>query len=262
MAAKAGMAGFGIKSHYVPTADRAYYARKAVPEVKAFGGICLNNAVGGLNPQAIDIFGRSGGKIVWMPTVDSLNEHLRLKESGSAGSHYWSRMQMELEKAGILQAPIGILDDEGKILDQIDEIISLIMKYKLILATGHLSPQESIKIIEHSVEMGLDRIIVTHPESPSTFFTLEQQRELCKYDIFFERNYRVPAIGFSTFEHVLREIKETGIERNILATDLGQTDSISPVEGFAKLSGFLLESGFKIDEVRTMSVDNQEILVR
>ncbi len=72
----------------------------------------------------------------------------------------------------------------------------------------------------------------------------------------------MPAIGFSTFDHVLKEIKETGIERNILATDLGQTDSISPVEGMAELSRFLLKNGYKVDEIRQMSVDNQEFLVR
>ena len=262
MATKAQMAGFAIKSHYVPTADRAYYARREVPGVNVFGGLCLNNAVGGLNPQAVDIFGRSGGKVVWMPTVDSLNESRRLEETGSAKSHYWSRMQLELEKDGILKPPISILDEKGNILPVMDEIISLIIKYKLILATGHLSPDESIKLIKHASEMGLEKIIVTHPESPSTFFTIEQQKSICKYGVFLERSYRVPAIGFSTFDHVLKEIKETGIERNILATDLGQTDSISPVEGMAELSRFLLKNGYKVDEIRQMSVENQEFLVR
>lgn len=262
MAAKAGMAGFGIKSHYMPTADRAYYARKEVPEVKAFGAICLNNAVGGLNPQAVDILGRSGGKIVWMPTVDSLNEKKRVKEAGSVKKHYWSRMQQELERAGILKPAIGILDETGQLLPVMDEIIALILKYRMILATGHLSPHESMKLIRHAYEMGLDRIIVTHPESPSTFFTIEQQKEICKFGVFLERSYRVPAIGFSTFDHVLKEIKATGIERNILATDLGQTDSFSPVEGMAELSRFLLSNGYSVDDVRVMSVENQEYIVR
>jgi hypothetical protein len=36
-----------------------------------FGALTLNHSVGGLNPVAVEIAGRSGCKIVWMPTVDA-----------------------------------------------------------------------------------------------------------------------------------------------------------------------------------------------
>src|SRR5207247_5227474 len=42
-----GMAGFVIKSHYVCTADRAALIRQLYPDVHAYGGVVLNNAVGG-----------------------------------------------------------------------------------------------------------------------------------------------------------------------------------------------------------------------
>ncbi|MER3420041.1 MAG: cytosolic protein, partial [Chloroflexota bacterium] len=70
----AGMAGFVLKSHYICTADRATLIRTLFPEVQAFGGLTLNNSVGGLNPIAVDIAGRLGNKVVWLPTVDSANE--------------------------------------------------------------------------------------------------------------------------------------------------------------------------------------------
>src|SRR3954468_8168646 len=44
---ESGMAGFVIKSHYVCTADRANLIRQIYPDVHAYGGIALNNAVGG-----------------------------------------------------------------------------------------------------------------------------------------------------------------------------------------------------------------------
>ena len=68
------MGGFVLKSHYICTADRATLIRSAFPEVQAFGGLTLNNSVGGLNPLAVDIAGRLGNKVVWFPTVDSKNE--------------------------------------------------------------------------------------------------------------------------------------------------------------------------------------------
>lgn len=69
-----GLAGFGIKSHYTSTAERAALVRAAVPGVNALGAITLNRAVGGLNALAVDIAAREGARIVWLPTFDSLNE--------------------------------------------------------------------------------------------------------------------------------------------------------------------------------------------
>src|SRR5277367_1199264 len=69
-----GLCGFVLKSHYFPTAERAKVVSKAVPSIAAYGAITLNHSVGGLNPVAIELAGRSGCKIVWMPTVDAENE--------------------------------------------------------------------------------------------------------------------------------------------------------------------------------------------
>src|SRR5215467_11029489 len=68
------MAGFVLKSHYICTADRATLVNAMVPEVRAYGAIALNNSVGGLNPLAIDIAGRLGNKVVFLPSVDNANE--------------------------------------------------------------------------------------------------------------------------------------------------------------------------------------------
>ncbi|HEU4598990.1 MAG TPA: DUF6282 family protein, partial [Solirubrobacterales bacterium] len=53
--AEVGLAGFGLKSHYTSTAERASVVSAAVPEVKALGAITLNRAVGGINPLAVEI---------------------------------------------------------------------------------------------------------------------------------------------------------------------------------------------------------------
>src|SRR5438309_9960822 len=69
-----GMKGFVLKSHYIQTGERAQVVAKAVPGSKIFGAITLNHSVGGLNPVAVEVAGRTGCKIVWMPTVDAENE--------------------------------------------------------------------------------------------------------------------------------------------------------------------------------------------
>ena len=73
---------------------------KAVPGIQAYGAITLNHGVGGLNPVAVEIAGRSACKIVWMPTVDAANE-----TAGCPGGHkklpFWAKIQRELAAMGI-----------------------------------------------------------------------------------------------------------------------------------------------------------------
>jgi hypothetical protein len=262
MALEAKMKGFIIKCHYTSTAGGAYYARKMVPEVNALGSVCLNNSMGGLNPSAVDIAGRMGAKLVWMPTVDSMNESLKMSSQDEKKLPFWARMQRELKSEGLLKPPVRISDASGKFLPELDEILDRIRKYKMILATGHLSPQESIKLIKYATENGVKRIIITHPEFPTTYFTIEEQLELAKYPVFLERCYTTPATGKVSWEYVLEGVKRTGPDRNILATDLGQKGSILPAKGLEAFVRFFLKSGFSVEEIRQMTVRNQEQLLR
>lgn len=63
-----GLGGFTLKSHYVPTAERASIVRSAVGGVNVIGAIVLNAAVGGMNALAVEIAAREGARFVWMPT--------------------------------------------------------------------------------------------------------------------------------------------------------------------------------------------------
>src|SRR3954453_3239819 len=68
--AAVALAGFVLKAPSVPTAARAEVVRATVPGVDALGALTLNGSVGGLNPVAVEIAGRQGARIVWLPTVD------------------------------------------------------------------------------------------------------------------------------------------------------------------------------------------------
>jgi hypothetical protein len=72
--AEVGLAGFVLKSHYTPTAERAAVVRGVVPGCDVLGAVTLNGAVGGMNPTAVEIAGRQGARFVWLPTVDSRNQ--------------------------------------------------------------------------------------------------------------------------------------------------------------------------------------------
>src|SRR5690349_7333339 len=74
-----GMRGIVLKNHISETASRAALVMHAVPGIEVFGGIVLNNAVGGINPDAVEWMHRfygSRGKVVWLPTFES-NKHVK-----------------------------------------------------------------------------------------------------------------------------------------------------------------------------------------
>src|SRR4051795_9485606 len=110
-----GMKGFVLKSHYIQTGERAQVVTKAVPGSRVFGAVTLNHAVGGLNPVAVEIAGRSGAKIVWMPTVDAANETAGRVGGPNKKLPFWAEIQRELAAMGISPPPLTVLDEHGKI---------------------------------------------------------------------------------------------------------------------------------------------------
>src|SRR3989442_15752195 len=112
-----GMKGFVLKSHYIQTGERAQVVTKAVPGSRVFGAITLNHSVGGLNPVAVELAGRTGCKIVWMPTVDAQNETAGRLDGGSAQLPVWGKSQRELAAEGISPPPLTVIDEAGNVVE-------------------------------------------------------------------------------------------------------------------------------------------------
>ena len=256
-----GMGGFIIKTHHSTSYGRAKLVSKIVEGVQVFGGISLNNSIGGLNPQAVDVAGRMDAKMIWFPTVDAYNEKDKFLDKGNKKLPYWATIQRELYEKGILRPSIKIVDDDGKLLSVVDEILDLIKEYNMIMATGHLSVTESMLLIKRAKQKGIDKIVVTHPEFPTTNFTLSQQKELVQYGVYFERCYETPATGKAEWDYVFEEVIETKPERNILSTDLGQPGAVLPPEGMLRFISFFKEKGLSEDDIHKMVVENQRRLL-
>ncbi|ABW02222.1 DUF6282 family protein [Caldivirga maquilingensis] len=256
-----GFSGFIIKNHYTPTHDRAYLVNRIVDGVRVLGGIVLNEAVGGLNPRAVDIAGRLGALIVWFPTVDSLNEHRELsKWENHPHPPAWARMQLELRSRGLLGEGLTVLDSEGKIKPVVDEVLELIRQYDMVLATGHLSPIEGMELVKRAFEKGVRKVIITHPDFTTTRYTLEQQRELANHGAYLERTFENVLAKRVTVNDYVRMIVETGVEHNIISSDLGQVHNPPPTEGLREFVRQLIEGGLSPDDVEVMIKENPQKL--
>ena len=252
-----GLAGFVIKSHYIPSAPRATLVRQMVPEIHALGSIVLNAAVGGMNTIAVEIAARAGARIVWMPTFDSANE-MSGQSSLPPGSKQpqWASLQQELREQGVKSDPVTVVDKEGRVLPEVQSVLRAIAHHRLVLATGHLSRNEIFAVVGTALAEGVRHIIITHPDYPSQNLSVEDQTALARQGAFLERCFVTPYSGKISWERLSANIRAVGPEHSFLSTDLGQPDNPPIEDGLPLLVDHLLTAGFSEKEVITMAVTN------
>ena len=256
-----GLKGFVLKSHYIPTAERAAVVSKAVPGIEAYGALTLNHSVGGLNPVAVEIAGRSGNKIVWFPTVDAANETAGRLDGPNVKLPFWAKIQREIAAAGITRPPMTVLNEAGAINEDTRQCLELIARHDMILATGHLGRHEIFPLVKTAKECGVNRIIVTHAEFPSQNLSAAEQVALADLGAIIEHCFTTYYTNKAPWEAVFANIRAVGIERTMLATDLGQKTNPPVAEGFAAFAQRLLDAGFSALEINRMAATIPAALV-
>src|SRR4051794_5208950 len=256
--AAAGLAGFGLKSHYTATAERARVVNRVAPAgVRAIGAITLNAAVGGLNPLAVEIAAREGARIVWLPTVDAVNEAGARDREYGPGVHVpmWVALQKELREQGMEAAPVAVLDAYGAPTAELLAVIEVVAKHQLVLATGHLDRDEIFLAVDAALAAGVRDVVITHPEFPAQDLSIDDQVALARRGALLERCFTTPFTGKCTFAHVAEGIRATGPENNLLSTDLGQPKNPPIEDGLALFADRLLDEGISEEAIRTMTVE-------
>jgi Family of unknown function (DUF6282) len=255
--AEVGLAGFVLKSHYVPTAERASVVRKAVPGVEALGAITLNASVGGLNPVAVEIAGRQGARVVWMPTVDSLNQRRsRAADPPGAKPPMWAAVQDDLRDQGMEPDPVEVVDERGMPTRGCLAVLQLIARHGMTLATGHLDGAEIVAVVEAATDAGVREVVVTHPEFTSQRLPVDVQQRLAARGALLERCFTTPHTGKVSWEEMLDHVRAVGPEHSVLSSDLGQPFNPPVEDGLALMADTLLANGFSEDDVVQMARTN------
>jgi Family of unknown function (DUF6282) len=252
---RTGQAGFGLKSHYSSTAERAQVVAAAVPGITVLGTITLNRSVGGLNPLAVEVAARQGARIVWFPTVSAVNEQHEVLEVGRHEKvPVWVAFELSLRGAGLACEPVPVVDDRGALLPEACEVLDVIARHSLVLCTGHLGRDEIFRLVEAAAERSIRDIVVTHPEFPSQSITPADQVELTEMGAIMERAFTTAYTGKVSWERVFEATRAVGPEKTVWATDLGQNANPPVEDGLALMADAFLEDGFSDQEIRTMAV--------
>ncbi len=243
----AGMPGAVLKNHEMPTTQLAYMVSELVPGFQAWGSIVLNRSVGGINPDAVEQQATVKGhflKIVFMPTRDADNPKTR-------AAHHPS---IPIAKNGVL-------------LPETIEVLKMIIKYDLVLATGHIEPADSLLLIKEARKMGINKILVTHPEILGT--TIAQMQEEARDGAYLEfiGNFVLPVAqnGSPTViphapnnkpEEWAADIHAVGAEHCVLSGDFGGPAYVPFIEGWRMYIAALKKAGVTDAEIDLMGRKN------
>ncbi len=231
LAAAAGMRAILLKNHFTMTADRAALAMGQVDGLEIFGGLVLNRAVGGINPEAVRqmaAFSGGRGKVVWLPTFDS---EYAATSSGGDGPY------------------VSILED-GEPLPAVLEVFELLAEHDLTLAMGHSAPGEVLRLIPEAKRLGVPRILVTHVFSQGA--TREQMRRMAEEDAIMEIDWLAAYGGGRTIEDYVSAIRDLGAEAFFMSSDLGQAGNPLHADGLRAYIRAMLDAGITEAEIDIM----------
>jgi hypothetical protein len=242
-----------LKNHTYSTTPLASLARHRFG-ARFFGGVVLNNFVGGLNPAAVDS-AMSGNKgvventaaddtpiVVWMPTIHA-SSHLRVhgfgfdpRWQGCCAPH-----GQEEKSPASYDHPVEVFDTGGRPAAQLIAVLEAIVRNRCILATGHLHAEEVMKLVPLALEMGVHRIIITHPHYSSIQLSDEDQKRLvARPEVYVEHCFAVHTQDGVPIDRYAQAIRITGPEQVLLSTDFGQVSSDPFPDGTIRYASELL----------------------
>jgi len=249
-----GMRAIVVKSHHHPTVMdvRAMAPRLAGVKTQVFGSIALNSMVGGLNPSAVDVALKMGGRVVWFPIISSRQHQ----------EHQAANPDLKFPKPSVpLRKPdiVDIVTESGDLRPEVPVILGQIAEAGAVLAAGHMAPDRIQMLLDAARKAGVTRVIVNHPE-----YVIKASREqvakfaesgaiieheCCMYDEDSEfHHWDVKALkGW---------IDLVGPDRSSIGSDLGQVDNPSPIDSFKKMLGQLHDCGVSERDLRKMVRDN------
>ncbi len=245
-----GMRGIVLKNHVVTTADRAALVMKVVPGIEVWGGIVLNKAVGGINPAAVEWMHRmygGRGKIVWLPTFDS-DKHVKTLVNKDA--------------SGLVVAP------NGQVTPELEEVLKIIARENLVLATGHVHAEEVLAVTKKAKELGVKNILVTHGLTNIPGMTMEQAKEAAANGAMIEICYLQfltgPNASYAWMKHwsevsgrhVAEAVKQIGAKNIVLSTDLGQQGMMTHPDGIENMIAAVRAAGVSDADIDLMLRNN------
>jgi hypothetical protein len=234
----AGVRALILKNHYEPSSALVLLLRPEFPGLELYGGFVLNRSNGGNNVAGVEymttiVSEPKPGKIVWLPAGDT---------------------EKEVKASRNPNRPFVAVSKNGQLLPDVKEIISIIARNNLVLASGHVVPEDALLAFREAKAAGVKLLIATHAADLAGKMTVAQMQEAAKLGAFIEFDYRNTLEGDRT-----DAIRKVGPEHCFLSEFWTRNQAPKEYAGAAGIGAFAAEMkkrGFTDRELDMMFKDN------
>jgi hypothetical protein len=247
-ACQVGMKAVVFKCQSTPSSRSAYFVQKDInrwasehgkKKLDVFGGVVLNYSVGGLNPEAVNVSCKVGGKFVWLPNMDASFHH---KVMGIPGG-------------------IDVLDENDRVVPPLREILAMIAESDMILSLCHQGTKERFIIIDEAKKIGVKRIEICHPNQITAKMTIDQMKIAAEKGAYLSFS----CAGFLplqwSWDEFMQATRIVGCEHLIASTDCGNVEFPSPLEAMRLMITGMLKRGIADKDVARIVKDNPGALL-
>jgi hypothetical protein len=181
------------------------------------------------------------GRMVWMSTFDAENQVRYSKEN----------------------RPFVSVSRGGELLQTTKDVIAVIAKHQLVLATGHVSADEGLMLLREGRRQGVQHMVVTHAMNAPIEMSVAQMQEATKQGalIEFVGGTMLSADAAARVDRFADAIRKIGPQFCILSSDLGQKGNPLPADGYAAFIMALKARGFSDADLDRMSKQNPATLL-
>ena len=247
-ARETGHAAIVLKSHSFASPALVAALTSTVGGIDLYSGICTDQISGGLNINAVEAALALGARIVWLPTLHSVQDVEGTNVTGYTGE------------------PVRVTDADGELVPEVHEIFALLQQVGGVLATGHISAADHYAVVREFASKG--KVLVTHAGEQMAGPSLDGRecRELADLGATIEFTAltctEVEGFECKSPQQVATMISEVGPERCTLGTDYGWAPMIPhPAAGYKSFLERLWDCGIAEEDIALMAKTNPARLV-
>jgi hypothetical protein len=238
----AGVSTLVLKAHEGSTAERALLAGNG-----AVGGVVLNSTVGGANPDAVRVAGMFGARVVWLPTISS-------ERHQSASQNRELSVHRDLHFRTVPVIRDGHLDDAW------NPVFEEVAAADMVLASGHVSMDETVVAFRAARALGVRRFLVNHPLMPFLGWRDDHATSLSELGAYLELGILGDLIAGTQPTPTERLARAYPAELLAFGSDLGHADHPTFSDGIDQWLPELIRVVGETTATRIMTVSGRELL--
>ena len=183
---------------------------------------------------------------LWLPTFE-VDKHLKTLSKPDA--------------RGLVVAP------GGRVTPEMEAILKIIARENLVLATGHVHPDEIVAVATGARELGIKGVLINHALTNIPGLSMAQAKQLAEMGAFIEiafLHFRAgpdaslpfSPIGRRLTPRVAQAVNTIGAQSPVISSDVGQSGNMTHPDGLELAVGEMKSEGILDADIDLMMRKN------